>query len=116
MRRKEVNRCRREWDVLASDLHLNKPAAEWARRWGKPLLGEVKRLREELKLKNKKRRQVYSKLELERDDLDALIDEIEKVIDKLPADPLASVDSCLISQQLNKILAPYMEDHDDGDD
>jgi len=116
LKRKEVNRARREWDEISPDLHNNKTAADWARRWGQPLLDEVRRLRSELKLKNKKRRAVYAKLELERDDLDELIDEVEKVLDELPADPLASVDSCLITQRLTGILGPYMEDHDDGDD
>jgi hypothetical protein len=116
LKRKEVNRSRREWDELQADIHLNKHAADWARRWGKPLLEEVKRLREELKLKNKKRRSVYAKLELERDDLDNLIDEVEKVIDSLPADPLTSVGSFIINEKLTAILRPYMDEHDDGDD
>lgn len=116
MRRKDVNRCRRAWDVLAPELHLNKPAAEWARRWGSHILAEIKRLREELKLRNKKRRHVYAKLELERDDLDALLDELEKLRDEIPADPISNVSAWWLNEKLNKIMAPYMEDHDDGDD
>lgn len=116
MRRKEVNRARREWTEIQHELQSNKPVADWARRFGKPLLDEVKRLREELKLRNKKKRSVYAKLELERDDLDNLIDQVEEVLDWLPDNPLASVDACLIAQRLQEILKPYMEDHDDGDD
>jgi hypothetical protein len=113
LKRKEVNRARREWDSLQPVLHVNYDAANWARRWGKPLLDEVKRLREELRVKHLGRLQDMG---LEHDKLDGLIDEVEKVIDELPADPLASVDSCLIAQRLHGILQPLMADHDDGDE
>lgn len=112
MKRKEVNRARREWDVLQRNLHDSREVANWARRWGPALLDETKRLRLDLR----SRLPDHVKLELRNDDLDNLIDEIEKVIDWLPADALASVDACLVLQRLHQILDPFMADHDDGDE
>jgi hypothetical protein len=121
MRRKEVNRCRREW--LGVSLQSDKEVAAWARQFGDAMLSEIRRLRNELKLSNKKRRGVYGRLvkekdayELERDDLDALIDKIEALRGQISAQPTDNVSAWWLNDKLDEILNPLLEDHHGEDE
>jgi hypothetical protein len=116
MKRKEVNRCWREWFATGNRSDDGVSGAEWAEKWAEPLLAEVRRLRTELRLSNKKRRRVRGDLELERDDLDKLIDDVERLRGELPADPLSDVSGYWVVTRLDEILAPFMEDHEGKDE
>ena len=113
MLHKQFKRARREWNEVeddASDTYI----AVWARTHARELIKEVERLRSELKLRNKKRRHVYAKLAGERDDLDDVLDKVEDLRDRLPADPMESVQSGLMTDLLDSILNEFQEeDHDD---
>lgn len=115
MRRKEVNRARREWINLAEQ-EGDAPLVEWAEKWGWKLLEKVRRLRQDVKRANAKRRDklgpLYKKLEIEQTDLDALIDAIEVLRDKIPNDPLSDVSGSWLVTRLDRILDPFMEDHE----
>ncbi len=115
MLHKEFKRARREWEAVNDVDPDASMLAEWAIEHGTPLIKEIERLRSELKLRNKKRRHVYAKLAGERDDLDFVLTEIEDLRGRLPADPMESVSSGLMTVQLDAILNDFKED-DDGDD
>lgn len=113
MLHKEFKRARREWEAINdADPDDASVLAEWAIEHGTPLIKEIERLRSELKLRNKKRRRVYAKLAGERDDLDDVLDKVEDLRDRLPADPMESVSSGLMTGQLDAILNEFQEDDD----
>ena len=121
MRRKEVNRCRREW--LGVSLQSDKEVAAWARQFGDAVLSEIRRLRNELKLSNRKRRGVYGRLareqdalELEQDDLDAVIDKIEAIRGQVSANFTDNVSVWWLNTQLDEILNPLLEEHHGEDE
>jgi hypothetical protein len=105
---KEFRHAKREWDKIVEE-NLDEPdvVAMWAYDHAREVLNEIARLRKELKLRNKKKRAIYAKLEAERDDLDIVLDQIEELRGKLPADPMESVASGLITAELDRILAPF---------
>jgi len=121
LKRKEVNRCRREWLGIA--LQSNKDVSDWARQWGDAVLSEIRRLRNELKLSNRKRRGVYGRLakdadayELESDELDGVIDKVEAIRDKITSDMTDNVSVWWLTKQLDEILNPLLEDHHGQDE
>jgi len=108
VKRKEVNRARREWESI--EQHLNKPAADWARQWAPVILHENKRLRDIL------RQRVPPKgLELEKDLRDALVEDILLLIDEVSDRP-ESVSVWWLTERLQKLIAPHAADHGGSDE
>ncbi len=108
MKRKAVNRARREWDQ--AEKHLNKPTADWARQWAPVLLDEIKRLRDTLR-----RRGNPKDLELEKDARDALMVDVLALIDEV-ADRPESVSVWWLTERLQKLVEPHERDYGGNDE